>query len=110
MLFSSISYLFIIVTPHYLIESPDSLLHRVPLKYLSKGDVQLAQLMSTAKDNLPVLPLLLGLMKSTNDSNIFVFKEKANNSDKWYLVSEKNIGKNLVNNQYIKTALVVLIS
>ena len=46
-----------------------------------------------SNDNLPVRPLLPGLITSIYDSTLFVFKEKSNNSDGWYLVDNKNTGK-----------------
>ena len=104
---SSICYLFTIATTHYLVGPPDTTILRPHLSNLSKGAALFTKLVSRANNNLPVRPLLPGLIISTDDFTLFVLKGKDNKSDGRYLVQKKSTGKQGGKNQYIQTILMV---
>ena len=90
---SSICYLFIITTIYYLIRPHNTNIECVPSSNLSKGAALFSNLVSMVNNNLPVQPLLPGLITSTDDYTTFVFKGKAHSSDGWYLLKKDNTGK-----------------
>ena len=88
---STISYLFTVAAAHLLIGVPDPKFNTVMKKHkITKGARMLVQLVSSANDNAPIYNVLPGLITSTDDTTVFVFKGETQELEGWYLVDKNH--------------------
>ena len=80
---STISYLFTIAASHLIIGTCDPQYNIPSLSTATKGARDLVSLVSRANKNAPIYPVLPGLITSTDDTTVFVFKGTAKESKGW---------------------------
>ena len=83
---SSLCYSLTVASTHILVGKADTNIARVPIEQLSNGAVKLLELVSLANNKADVRTVLPGLVTSTDDSTVFIFKGKSKHDEGWYLV------------------------
>ena len=88
---STICYLFTVACAHLLIGTPDPKFNNLRENKLTKGAQILKKLVSEANNNAPIYNVLPGLITSTDDTTVFVFKGATKELEGWYLLDKKHI-------------------
>ena len=89
---STICYLFIVVCTHLLIGVPHPKYNHIKSNWLSKGARELIKLVSIANNNAPIYNVMPGLITSTDDTTVFVFKDATKVLEGWYLLNKSHSG------------------
>ena len=71
---TSIIDLFTITMTHYFIDQLDTAIFYPPISSLTLGAMEFIDLFHKANNGLPIRIVLTGLVTSTNDLTIFIFK------------------------------------
>ena len=78
---SSLCYSLTVASTHILVGKADTNIARVPIEQLSNGAVKLLELVSLANNKADVRTVLPGLVTSTDDSTVFIFKGKSKHDE-----------------------------
>ena len=89
---STICYLFTVACTHLLIGVPHPKYNHIKSNRLSKGARELIKLVSIANNNAPIYNVMPGLITSTDDTTIFVFKGATKELEGWYLMDKSHSG------------------
>ena len=84
---STVSFLMVVAITHLFVGEKNSRYHKYR-EEPSQGAKMLTRLVSKCNRYAPVYPILPGLIFSTDDSTLFVFKGKAKTAESWYLLQD----------------------
>ena len=92
---STVSFFMVVASTHLLVGEKNSRYHKYKQEP-TKGANVLAKMVSECNNNAPVYPILPGLVFSTDDSTMFVFKGKETNTETWYLLQDNGVNNGVV--------------
>ena len=102
---SKVSFLFTVATTYIFVGEKDTNFHTYKKKSKT-GAQKLVRLVRSCNNNATIRTVLPGLIFSTNNNTICVFKGKAKNKSRWYLIQDKEENGKIVS-QFTETRKVV---